>query len=84
MTSKTTLTALALAGALGVASYTALPSGAQDGGLEMGLADGARMPPFDTVDADKDGKITAAEIAALRKATVLGTDTDGDGKLSAE
>ena len=82
MTSKTTLTALTLAAIMGVAAYTALPAGAQDSG--MGMGDNARMPPFETVDADKDGKITAAEIAAHRKATVLGSDTNGDGKLSAE
>jgi hypothetical protein len=82
MTSKTTLTALTLAAVLGVAAYTALPAGAQDG--DMGMGDSSRMPPFETVDADKDGKITPAEIAALRKATVLGSDSNGDGKLSAE
>jgi Ca2+-binding EF-hand superfamily protein len=86
MTSKTTLTALTLAAVLGVAAYTALPAGAQDGGMGMGMgmADNSRMPPFETADADKDGKITPAEIAALRKATVLGSDANADGKLSAE
>lgn len=82
MTSKTTLTALTLAAILGVAAYTALPAGAQDGGMGMGEA--APMPPFETADADKDGKITPAEIAGQRKAMILGTDANGDGKLSAE
>jgi Ca2+-binding EF-hand superfamily protein len=84
MTSKTTLTALTLAAILGVAAYTALPAGAQDGGMGMGMPEHGQMAAFETADADKDGKVTPAEIAALRKANVLGTDTNGDGKLSAE
>lgn len=84
MTSKTTLTALTLAAILGVAAYTALPAGAQDGGMGMGMGEAAPMPPFETLDADKDGKITPAEIAGQRKAMILGTDANGDGKLSAE
>lgn len=37
---------------------------------------------FATVDADKDGKITSAEMEAFRAARVTEADTDKDGKLS--
>jgi len=72
MKSKATLTALTLAAILGVAAYTSLPAGAQDGdmGMGMGMGQGSAMPDFDTLDADKDGKVTPAEIAEYRKATV--------------
>lgn len=39
---------------------------------------------FAAIDADKDGKITQAEIDAHRAAQAKALDTDGDGLLSAE
>ncbi|MDP3261388.1 MAG: EF-hand domain-containing protein [Tabrizicola sp.] len=39
---------------------------------------------FDTIDADKDGKITEAEIEAHRAAEFTAADTNADGVLSAE
>lgn len=84
MKSKATLTALTLAAILGVAASTSLPAGAQDGGMGMGMGQESVMPDFDTLDADRDGKVTPAEIAEHRKATVLGADANGDGKLSAD
>ena len=39
--------------------------------------------PFDTVDADKDGRVTLAEFDAYRAAKAAEMDTDGDGKLTA-
>ncbi len=36
------------------------------------------------VDADKDGKITEAELTAFRAAETKAADADGDGLLSAE
>ncbi len=39
---------------------------------------------FDTIDADKDGKITEAEIEAHRAAEFKAADTNADGMLSAE
>ena len=38
---------------------------------------------FAALDADKDGKITAAEMEAFRASRVTEVDTDQDGKLSA-
>jgi Ca2+-binding EF-hand superfamily protein len=39
---------------------------------------------FDTIDADTDGKITEAEIAAHRAAEFAAADANSDGLLSAE
>ena len=39
---------------------------------------------FAAIDADKDGKITPAEIEAHRTAEITAADTDGDGFLNAE
>jgi Ca2+-binding EF-hand superfamily protein len=39
---------------------------------------------FDQLDADKDGKVTEAEIAASRAARVKAADANGDGLMSAE
>lgn len=56
----------------------------------MGGMGGHHMGPrhemfqFEDVDADKDGKITQAEIAAHFKAKFDAADTDKDGSLSAE
>lgn len=44
--------------------------------------DDMAMQLFDTVDADKDGKITQAEIDAFKVARFAEADTDKDGKLS--
>lgn len=49
--------------------------------------DGPRMERmeerFGEMDADKDGKVTPAELAAYHAARFAAADTDGDGKLSA-
>ena len=47
---------------------------------------GGRMFEMDfaALDADKDGKVTAAEMTAYHAAQVAAIDTDGDGLLSAE
>ncbi|MBC2837091.1 EF-hand domain-containing protein [Gemmobacter straminiformis] len=39
---------------------------------------------FAAIDADKDGKITQAEMTAWRASQVIGVDADKDGKLSAD
>lgn len=39
---------------------------------------------FDTLDADKDGKVTAAEIEANRAARVKAADANNDGLMSAD
>lgn len=51
--------------------------------MPMGMDDGA-MPIFEQFDTDKDGKVTAEEFDAVRKARVTGLDANGDGKISAE
>ena len=42
--------------------------------------------PFDfaTLDADKDGKVTKAEVEAFRAAKVKAMDANADGKISAD
>ncbi|MDQ2092249.1 EF-hand domain-containing protein [Marimonas arenosa] len=50
----------------------------------MGGMRGGPVMNFDEIDADKDGKITQAEMQAHAKARFDAADGDGDGKLSAE
>lgn len=91
--SKTTMMAALL---LSVAGGAAMARGMGDmagmeggmGGMEMMMpggpgADGLE-PGFDfaAVDADKDGKVTQAELQAFRAARVATVDADKDGKLS--
>ncbi|MFN3846626.1 MAG: EF-hand domain-containing protein [Paracoccaceae bacterium] len=72
-----TLVALAVAFAGGAAMA--------DRGDRMGGAEGPMFGmDFAAIDADKDGKITQAEIDAYRAAQAKAFDTDGDGLLSAE
>lgn len=51
-----------------------------------GPMDGAMGPMpvlnFDAIDADKDGKITADELAAFKATRLAAADTDKDGKIS--
>jgi Ca2+-binding EF-hand superfamily protein len=42
------------------------------------------MEMFDTIDADKDGTLTEAELEAHRAALFTAADTNADGMLSAE
>jgi Ca2+-binding EF-hand superfamily protein len=81
---KTTVAVLALMGALmGTAAL------AEKGGMGMGGPGGEDRGAmltemFDKVDADKDGKVTYAELEANKKAEFAAADTNGDGVLSAE
>lgn len=81
---KKTLTGLALAGLSAAILATALPTAAMaekgPGGPMMGLM----LHRFDEIDADKDGKVTEAELAAFRAARFAAADADGSGGLSAE
>lgn len=45
---------------------------------------GGPMPDFATLDADKDGKVTATELNAAHEARRQAIDTDKDGFVSAE
>ena len=76
MNTQKTLVTLTLAAVTATALSTA--SFAQDGHAPM------PMFPFDTVDADKDGKVTQAELDTFRAAEAVAMDTDADGKLTAE
>lgn len=80
---KSAIVALAVLGALmGSAAL------AERGGMGMGGPGEGRgamlMEMFDTIDADKDGKITYAEMEAHRKAEFDAADTNKDGALSAD
>lgn len=59
------------------------------GGMGMGMGPGAGMGKgmgpmfdFDTLDTDKDGTVTRAELDAARTARVDNADANGDGLLS--
>ena len=47
--------------------------------LAFGSTDGGPGFDFDTVDADKDGKLTVAEMDAYQQARLAGVDADKDG-----
>ena len=80
---KTAFVALALMGAL-----TGSAALAEQGEMGMGGPGEGRGPMltemFDKIDADKDGKLSYAELEANRKAEFTAADTNGDGALSAE
>jgi Ca2+-binding EF-hand superfamily protein len=86
------LTGATLAAVFGLGLFAALPAQAQDEtGMGMGgqgmMAGGPGAGPmfdFETLDADKDGKVTKAEVAAARTARVAAADANSDGKLSVD
>jgi Ca2+-binding EF-hand superfamily protein len=81
--SRKTGISAALAVALAAAAVT-LPVMTQARGMP-GMGDGpGMMLNFDQFDADKDGKVTEAEVAAFRTNMVAGADADKDGLLSVE
>jgi Ca2+-binding EF-hand superfamily protein len=85
---KTAVALLALAGGLfaSVAIAEMAPGDMEGMGGPGGHGErGAMfMEQFDLIDADKDGKITAAELAAHRQARFATADTNADGALNAE
>lgn len=84
MQKKRVLTAVALA-ALAAGTLTTAALAQMGEGMGRAGGDGPMLAQiFDTVDADKDGKITAEEFAAHRKARAASVDANNDGKLSAE
>jgi Ca2+-binding EF-hand superfamily protein len=82
---KTTLVAVALMGALMASAALA-----EQGEMGMGMGGPGRdrgamlAEMFDSMDADKDGKLTYAEMEAHRKAEFDAADTNKDGALSAD
>lgn len=83
---KTTLVAVALMGALmGSAALAEQGDMGMGGPGGPGGDRGAMLGEmFDTIDADKDGKLTYAELEANRKAEFDAADTNKDGALSAD
>ncbi|AWB47943.1 hypothetical protein HYN69_04910 [Gemmobacter aquarius] len=82
-TKKTVLAALMLSVLGGVSLGGAAFARGADG-MEMGDGMGPMaMFDFAAVDADKDGKVTEAELQAFRAAEVAGIDADKDGKITA-
>lgn len=82
---KSAIAVLAMMGALlGTAAL------ADKGGMGMGMGGpgegrGAMLTEkFDTIDTDKDGKLSYAELEANRKAEFDAADTNKDGALSAD
>ena len=97
MRTKTkTLTALAVAGVLGASALAgATYAGHRDGGfdrrhghalslLDKGQLAVSAMELFDAIDTDGDGKLTQAEVDALRNARHATHDANGDDSLSLE
>ena len=97
MRTKTkTLSALALAAVLGGSALAgATYAGHRDGGfdgrhghglslLDKGQLAVSAMELFDAIDTDGDGKLTQAEVDALRNARHATHDANGDGSLSLE
>lgn len=76
---------LALAAVLAVAaggSTAALASGKP--GMQRADRDAVAQERFADMDADKDGKVSAAEMRAYHDARFAKVDANGDGKLSLE
>ena len=82
---KTAVAVLALMGAaFGSAALAERGMGGM-GGMGGPEGRGAMLiEMFDTIDADKDGKVTQDELAAHRAAEFAAADTNSDGALSAE
>jgi Ca2+-binding EF-hand superfamily protein len=86
---KTTLVAVALMAALmgsaALAEQGDMGIGMGGPGEGRGGDRGAMLAEmFDSIDADKDGKLTYAEMEAHRKAEFDAADTNKDGALSAD
>src|SRR3546814_14161525 len=71
-----------LAATTAAAGTAALASG--QSGFHHADRGAVQQERFDAMDADKDGKVTAAEMRAFRAARFARADADGDGKLTVE
>lgn len=78
MTKSKMMMSVAAVVALGLAAVPALAKPGMGG---MGGAMGP-MASFATLDADKDGKVTVAEITAAHEARIVALDSNGDGYVS--
>jgi Ca2+-binding EF-hand superfamily protein len=81
MMQKNHILALVIWGVAGGAFSTALMA---DTGPKGGPKGAEMLERFEAMDADKDGKVTEAEIAAYHAARFAAADADGNGSLSAE
>lgn len=83
---KSAIATLAVIGALMGTAALAEKGGMGMGGMAgPGEGRGAMLTEmFDTIDADKDGKLSYAELEANRKAEFDAADANKDGTLSAE
>ena len=84
-----TLTAIAVAAALGGTALAGISYAGHRGGDGMGFLHKGQlglsaMEVFAAVDADSDGKLTQAEIDKLRNDRHAAHDANGDGNLSLE
>jgi Ca2+-binding EF-hand superfamily protein len=79
-----TMTALLKTGAAVAALFAATIGTAVMAERGPGGPGNMMLEMFDTIDADKDGKLTEAELAAHRVAEFAAADTDKSGTLSAE
>ena len=85
-----TLTAIAVAAALGGATLAGVSWAGHRGGghgmdfLDRGQLGLSAMEVFAAVDADSDGKLTQAEIDKFRNDRHAAHDANGDGNLSLE
>ncbi len=77
MKTTTLLVATVLLGTLGAGVITPVLA-------ERGPGQGASGFKFDLLDADKDGKVTKAEMGAARTARVTAADANKDGLMSAD
>lgn len=79
MKRKALISAVAL-----VAVFGSATASFAHGGKGGRMAASGMTPDFATLDANSDGKITQAEIDALKATRFAAMDTDGNGKISAE
>lgn len=81
MTTRIPLVALALSAAIvaGLPTLAVADRGPMDGGGRAQML----FDRFDEIDADKDGKVSAAELEAHRAARFAAADANGDGALDA-
>ncbi len=77
-------TGLAAVGLSAAVLATAVPGVSQADTGPGGMGAALLLDRFDQVDADKDGKVTKAEVEAFRAARFAAADTDKNGSLSPE
>jgi Ca2+-binding EF-hand superfamily protein len=82
--SRKTILALALVPVLGLGVVAGVAEARGWGEDRMGGGMPQMLPGFAEMDADKDGKVTRAEIDAIRAERQKAMDPDGDGYVTLE